>query len=172
MKLDIAIRFRSLYDEIYPQAEEDLNKALEICQAENLEGLKAEALMTQALLMGSGSRDEESRKALLKARKLCQKVYGEFSTLSARIYYNLGIDFEVNRDRTKAYECFRRTWLIDRQVAGIHHPSTTKSGSVLTDDYRDMAIRQQDSLPDTDDEPTAKDRDYTKRVKFLDEMTA
>ena len=164
--------FRSLFQDCFPEAEADLEKAIALCQQEKLEGLRAEALMTRALLKGSVSRDDESRKALLEARKLCLKVYGEFSTLSARIYYNLGIDFEVKRERPKAYECFRRTWLIDRQVAGVHHPSCIKSGSVLTDDYSDIARDLKDSMPDTDEGPTAKDRDYTKRVKFLDEMAS
>ena len=163
--------FRSLFSEYFPKAEADLGKAVEICEQENLKGLKAEALMTQSLMMAVKSRDEQSRQTMLRARKLCLEVYGEFCTLSARIYYNLGIDFEMKKDKKSSYECFRRSWLIDRQVLGVHHPETKKSGSVLTEDYQHEAQKLKDVLPETFEEPTQKDRDYTKRVKFLDKMT-
>ena len=163
--------FRSLFQELSPEAEADLSQALELCEKKNLEGLKADALMTKSLMMATLSRNEKSRQTLLQARKLCLKVYGEFNSLSARIYYNLGIDFEVKKDKSKAYECFRRSWLIDRQMFGVHHPTTQKSGSVLTDDYKDVAKKLKDTLPESFDEPTQKDREYAKRIKFLDKMT-
>ena len=75
-------------------------------------GLRAEALMTQGLLlyaMTSKNR-QKKRQLLLEARKLCISTYGEFSNLMSRIYHNLGVDFEMNNESShleKAHECFR-----------------------------------------------------------------
>ena len=96
-----------------------------------------------------------------------------------RIYYNIGIDYEVNKKDKEAYECFRRTWLIDRQIKGPHHPSTRKSGSVLDDDYANVAEALKDSLPrDERDEksasvtPNERDRNFKERIKFLQTAAA
>ena len=155
------------------QAEQTLKDAYKLCDELKDDGLKAEAKMTEGLLKAAMKNRPESLVLLLEARKLCLKKYGEFSTLMARIYYNIAIDFEVKRQFNEAYECFRRTWLIDLQIKGVHHPSTAKSGSVLVDQsypYPRLARTNEESLPGDDQGPNEKDRNYAKRMKFLNDM--
>jgi tetratricopeptide (TPR) repeat protein len=150
-------------------AEQALEEALSISKAIQNKGLEAEATMTKGLYLSAiNTRDKNSLALLLASLKLSTDTWGEFSTLNARIYYNIAIDFEVNHKLTEAYECFRRTWLIDRQIYGPHHPATNKSGSVLTDDYRSIAASLKDSLPDDDSGgPNERDRNFQERIKFL-----
>ena len=112
----------------------DIKKAITIPEKESPDVLKAEALMIKASLMEIKSRDNHSLQTLLQARRLSLQTYGEFSTLCARIYYQLGKYFEVKKDPKRAYECFRRSYLIQREIKGSHHPDTVKAGKVLTEE--------------------------------------
>merc|ERR1712226_153208 len=110
--------------------------------------------MTEALLILRISEypRQESLVLLLSARKMCKEVYGEFTMLMARIYKNLGVFFKLQSDRSKAYECFRRTWLIRRQILGPHHPATRDCASRLTVDLKDEAEVLNDTVPHDDDD--------------------
>ena len=168
------VKFRT-NTENQPKAEEAINEAYRLCDELRDDGLRAETKMTEGLFRSAdwGKVSMKRLELLLEARKLCLKEYGEFSTLMARIYYNVAIFFELQQEYSKAYECFRRTWLIDRQILGAHHPATKKTGSVLTDDYLVEAQRLTDTLPGGDEQgPTERDRNYSERISFLDQILA
>jgi hypothetical protein len=148
-----------------------LARALHICKSLRHDGLRAEVLMTSGLYVAASNHNDNGRKSIKlfkEALRLARREYGEFSVLCSRIYYNCGIHFEVRRMRVEAYECFRRTWLIDRQLLGANHPTTEKHASVLIDCYREQATKLHDQMPDDVDYETS-DRDiaFTKRIKFL-----
>ena len=135
-------------------------------------GLRAEALMTQGLIlyaMSSKNRREQMR-LLLEARKLCLSTYGEFSSLMSRIYHNLGVDLEIFEKVDEAYECFRRTWLIDHRLWGLHHTNTKKSRQVLDEPgYQEVARRKGDPLT-VEEDLGLHDLDFKSRLAFLDSL--
>ena len=155
------------------KAEESLREAYKICDEQNDNGLRAEAKMTEATLFLHQSEPPSSGSVsrFLEARSLCNSVYGEFSSLMARIYKNLSVYFKGHDENIFAYECFRRTWLIRRQIWGPHHPVTKATGAELIAVYEQEARMFNDSLPDDDsDGPNSKDRNYLRRMHFLDKL--
>ena len=80
--------FRRSNVEAGNQAKVALKEAYALCDELRDDGLRAEATMTEGLLVASVQRNRasgDSLKLLLEARTLCQQVYGEFSTLMARL---------------------------------------------------------------------------------------
>ncbi|XP_075252097.1 uncharacterized protein LOC142344378 isoform X2 [Convolutriloba macropyga] len=149
------------------EATEDIKAARELCAQVDDKGLLAELLNNEA------SYDPDNAvKNLYEARKLCLDSYGEFSVLMQRIYYNFACQLEAYDEYEKlAYQCFRRVWLINRQINGQHHPETLKAASILTDDeecYKAIAQEIGDSLP-SDELLGAQDMDYVERLKGLDD---
>ena len=115
---------------------------------------------------------KEGIEKLRLARKLCQESYGEFSALMARIYYNTGVILEEMRLKKLAYQCFRRNWLVLRQIYGINHCETKKAAEVLTDEddvYCGIARDLGDFLPN-DDHLGSVDMDYVERLRPLDDL--
>ena len=121
LKLNQSVIF--LYRCPKTDADSSVEAAYALCEKVDDKGLKAETLLHEA-----GLFDEmEGIKKGLWARELCQQSYGEFSVLMARIYYNMAIELEwMSGKKPLAYQCFRRNWLIYRQITGIHHPLTKK----------------------------------------------
>ena len=106
----------------------------------------------------------------LKAWRLSQEEFGEFSILTACIYYDVGIEFENSKLLDQAYECFRRTWLIVLQLLGPFHQRTQKAASVIADRYMEMGESLHDSLPkDYDSGPCHNDVDFSSRIAFIQE---
>ena len=133
-------------------------------------GLQAEVLMNEVLLdnMSKKPSIENRIKKLIEARKICAANYGEYTTLMSRISHNLGVEFEKMKKDELAYECYRRTWLIEMQLYGTHHPETVKSGSIIadTDYFKEIAVRNKDTLPG-DLKMGTPDLNYEMRLKAV-----
>ncbi|XP_075264236.1 uncharacterized protein LOC142356155, partial [Convolutriloba macropyga] len=133
-------------------------------------GFQAEVLMNEVLLdnMSKKPSIENRIKKLIEARKICAATYGEYTTLMSRISHNLGVEFEKMKKDELAYECYRRTWLIEMQLYGTHHPETVKSGSIIadTDYFKEIAVKNKDTLPG-DLKMGTPDLNYEMRLKAV-----
>ena len=108
-------------------AEDSLSAAIELCQKHDLKGILAETYYCNGCVQLNLKGREKGRHFLLLARQLCIQVFGEFSILSFRIYHILGKTFEGrSEDKSKEYECSRRSWLIRRHTKGNSAPSFWK----------------------------------------------
>ena len=59
------------------------------------------------------------------------QVYGEESLLTFRLYINIGIVYEDNKDYVKAYEFFTKWAAVSEKVLGPDHPKTKRAKGVL-----------------------------------------
>ena len=74
--------------------------------------------------------------------EICMQVYGEHSLLTSRLYINIGIVYEDNKDYVKAYECFCKWAEVSEIVLGPTHPKTLRAKGVLKEPrYRLIAMR-------------------------------
>lgn len=77
-----------------------------------------------------------------EAMEICLQVYGEKSLLTSRLYINIGIVWEDNKDYVKAYEYFCKWCVVSEAVLGPTHPKTLRAKGVLKEPrYRLVALR-------------------------------
>ncbi len=62
---------------------------------------------------------------------LCLQVYGEQSLLTSRLYINIGIVYEDNKEYVRAYEYFKKWAAVSDAVLGPDHPKTLRAKGVL-----------------------------------------
>ena len=63
--------------------------------------------------------------------ELCLQVYGEQSLLTSRLYINIGIVYEDNKNFVKAYEYFKKWATVSQAELGPEHPKTLRALGVL-----------------------------------------
>jgi len=66
-----------------------------------------------------------------EAMELCSRVYGEFSLLASRLYINIGIVYEENKDYFKAFDYFKKWSKVTELVFGPDHPKSLRAKGVL-----------------------------------------
>lgn len=127
------------------------DKAIEIFQELNDKGHYAEALMTKGVLSPRGT--PEQLRYYHEALDICQEVNGENHILTSRIYINIGIVYEDNKDYVKAYKYFARWARVNEVVLGPAHPKTMRASRVLKEPrYLYVASRLKDlERQDVDD---------------------
>ena len=62
---------------------------------------------------------------------ICVQVYGEQALLTSRLYINIGIVYEDNKEYVKAYNYFKKWSIVSEQVLGPDHPKTLRAKGVL-----------------------------------------
>ncbi|XP_013381732.1 TPR repeat-containing protein DDB_G0287407 isoform X2 [Lingula anatina] len=110
---------------------EYLADAKNVFKSRNDIGKLAEAVMTQAILMGSAKT--EQIKLYEEAAKLCVQAYGDKCVLAARLKINTGIYWEEIGNYYKAYEFFRNYALICEEVMGPENPKTIRGWNILNE---------------------------------------
>ena len=63
--------------------------------------------------------------------EMCLQVYGEQSLLTSRLYINIGIVYEDNKNFVKAYDFFKKWATVSQSVLGPEHPKTLRALGVL-----------------------------------------
>lgn len=115
-----------------------IDMALKIFQELNDIGHYAEALMTKGVLAPRGSM--EQLKLYNQAMDLCMQMYGEYHILTSRLYINIGIVYEDNKEYRKAYEYFKKWARVSEEILGPDHPKTRRAKGVLQETrYRRIA---------------------------------
>ncbi|XP_076462217.1 TPR repeat-containing protein DDB_G0287407-like [Babylonia areolata] len=130
-----------------------IDRALKIFMELNDMGHYAEALMTKGVLARRGSM--EQLKLYNSAMELCMQMYGEYHILTSRLYINIGIVYEDNKDYRKAYTYFKRWARVSEEILGPEHPKTQRAKGVLRESrYRRIAqdLGEWDSYEDADDD--------------------
>eukprot|EP00794_Sanderia_malayensis_P017020 gene17020-18734_t len=95
-------------------------------------GHLAEAIMTKSFVNPRSTKFfEEKKKQLLKAQGLCRKAYGDNHLLACRLYLNIGILYEDNRDFEEAYDYFVSWNECCLKVLGADHPKSTRAKDTL-----------------------------------------
>lgn len=82
------------------------------------------------------------------------QMYGEYHILTSRLYINIGIVYEDNKDYRKAYTYFKRWARVSEEILGPEHPKTQRAKGVLRESrYRRIAqdLGEWDSYEDADD---------------------
>lgn len=80
-----------------------------------------------------------------EALDICQEVNGEYHILTSRIYINIGIVYEDNKDYVKAYKYFAKWARVNEVVLGPSHPKTMRAQRVLREPrYLYIASRLKD----------------------------
>ena len=75
-----------------------------------------------------------------KAMNLCKQIYGSKHLFTARINYNEGIAYEKESKYKEAYECFKTSYLIGKEIFGPKHDRTKKYIRTLNEfRYKRMA---------------------------------
>ncbi|XP_064625868.1 TPR repeat-containing protein DDB_G0287407-like [Lineus longissimus] len=137
-------------DEALKQGNKYIESALEIFKALNDQGHYAEALMTKGVLAPRGSM--EQLKLYHEALDICMQLYGERHILMSRLYINIGIVYEDNKNYLKSYEYFKKWARVSEEVLGPNHPKTLRAKGVLNETrYRIIAQRIEDSGNNMDD---------------------
>ncbi|GAB1609949.1 repeat-containing DDB_G0287407-like [Argonauta hians] len=115
-----------------------IDVAIKIFQELNDIGHYAEALMTKGVLATQGSM--EQLKLYNQAMDLCMQMYGEYHILTSRLYINIGIVYEDNKEYRKAYEYFKKWARVSEEILGPDHPKTRRAKGVLQETrYRRLA---------------------------------
>ncbi|XP_036368972.1 nephrocystin-3 [Octopus sinensis] len=115
-----------------------IDVAIKIFQELNDIGHYAEALMTKGVLATRGSM--EQLKLYNQAMDLCMQMYGEYHILTSRLYINIGIVYEDNKEYRKAYEYFKKWARVSEEILGPDHPKTRRAKGVLQETrYRRIA---------------------------------
>ena len=138
-----------------------------------LSGLCAEVLWLDAWFLRKTSKcKKQGFEKLLEAREICIRTYGEFNLLSARIYQSLGITYDDAFQAKKAYDCFRRSWAIRRQIQGRNHPETQAIRDILIHGYMNERRAPEIEKPDPEkrDQSLDENEESMKNVKFLDKV--
>ncbi len=103
------------------------------------------------------------------------QVYGEKSLLTSRLYINIGIVYEDNKDYVKAYEYFKKWASVSDLVLGPDHPKTLRAKGVLKEPrYKLVALRlkQQDENTQSNEEiadNSVDENTINQEVEDLDE---
>ena len=106
-----------------------------------------------------------------EAMDICLQVYGEKSLLTSRLYINIGIVWEDNKDYVKAYDYFCKWCSVSEHVLGPTHPKTLRAKGVLKEPrYRLVALRisQQDQVVGQDN--AHSELSINDEVEDLDDM--
>ncbi|XP_074643679.1 TPR repeat-containing protein DDB_G0287407-like [Tubulanus polymorphus] len=120
------------------EGNEHIKTALHIFKELNDEGHYAEALMTKGVLATRGSK--EQLEYYNEAMDICMQLYGENHILVSRLYINIGIVYEDNKNFRKAYEYFKKWAQVSEIVLGPSHPKTLRAKGVLKEErYRRIA---------------------------------
>lgn len=68
------------------------------------------------------------------------QMYGEYHILTSRLYINIGIVYEDNKEYRKAYEYFKKWARVSEEILGPDHPKTRRAKGVLQETrYRRIA---------------------------------
>ncbi|CAL1546769.1 unnamed protein product [Lymnaea stagnalis] len=116
-----------------------IDRALKIFMELNDMGHYAEALMTKGVLAPRGSM--EQLKLYNQAMELCMQMYGELHILTSRLYINIGIVYEDNKDYKRSYQYFKKWARLSEEIMGPDHPKTLRAKGVLRESrYRRIAM--------------------------------
>ena len=117
---------------VQDQAFASIDKAIEIFKRQNDMGHLAEAIMTKSFINPRLSKHfAEKEKMLMTAQELCAKTYGEKHMLMLRLYLNIGILYEDNRNFETAYDYFVKWHDTCMEVLGPSHPKTKRAQDTL-----------------------------------------
>lgn len=107
------------------------------------------------------------------ALEICQEVNGENHILTSRIYINIGIVYEDNKDYVKAYKYFAKWAKVNEVVLGPTHPKTMRAKRVLKEPrYMYIASRLKDlerQVTDDDRENVLNEDIINQKAQNLDE---
>ncbi|XP_022100079.1 telomerase protein component 1-like [Acanthaster planci] len=117
-----------------------IERAIQIFKDLGNDGYLADATMTKGILLPRGS--EKQLEVCREALDMCLQIYGENSVLSSRMFLNIGIFYEDNRQYRTACEWFIRWHKCTEEVFGYHHPKTERARKTL-ERPRYLRIRQQ-----------------------------
>ncbi|XP_033641295.1 telomerase protein component 1-like [Asterias rubens] len=106
-----------------------IERAIQIFKELGNDGFLADAIMTKGILLPRG--DEEQLEVCMESLDMCLQAYGENSVLSSRLFLNIGIFHEDNRNYRKACEWFIRWHRCSEEVFGYHHPKTERARKTL-----------------------------------------
>ncbi|XP_059178256.1 TPR repeat-containing protein DDB_G0287407-like isoform X2 [Physella acuta] len=116
-----------------------IDRALKIFLELSDMGHYAEALMTKGVLAPRGSM--EQLKLYNQAMELCMQMYGELHILTSRLYINIGIVYEDNKDYRRSYQYFKKWARLSEEIMGPDHPKTLRAKGVLRESrYRRIAM--------------------------------
>ncbi|XP_065072260.1 uncharacterized protein LOC135696706 [Rhopilema esculentum] len=97
-------------------------------------GHLAEAIMTKSFVNPRSTRFFSEKKVQLeKSSELCMKAYGEKHLLACRLYLNIGILYEDNRDFEMAYDYFVKWNECCLVVLGADHPKSIRAKDTLAE---------------------------------------
>ncbi|CAG5132430.1 unnamed protein product [Candidula unifasciata] len=134
-----------------------IDRALKIFMELSDMGHYAEALMTKGVLAPRGSM--EQLKLYNQAMELCMQMYGELHILTSRLYINIGIVYEDNKDYKRSYQYFKKWARLSEEIMGPDHPKTLRAKGVLRESrYRRIAmelgewVEDDEQLQETEEE--------------------
>jgi len=110
-------------------------------------GHLAESIMTKSFVNPRSPRFfEEKKMALEESRELCMKAYGENHLLACRLYLNIGILYEDNRDFETAYDYFLKWYDTSYAVLGPDHPKSVRAKDTLAESTYVAIKRSRDQM--------------------------
>ncbi|RUS71321.1 hypothetical protein EGW08_020918 [Elysia chlorotica] len=135
-----------------------IDRSLKIFLELNDMGHYAEALMTKGVLASRGSMQQ--LKLYNQAMELCMQMYGELHILTSRLYINIGIVYEDNKDYKRSYQYFKKWARLSEEIMGPDHPKTLRAKGVLRESrYRRIAMELGEWVEDDDDLQEAEEED-------------
>ncbi|CAB3986857.1 Hypothetical predicted protein [Paramuricea clavata] len=106
--------------------------AIAVFKKQNDTGHLAEAIMTKSFINPRLSKHfHEKEKMLMTAQELCAKTYGEKHMLMLRLFLNIGILYEDNRNFETAFDYFIKWHDTCIEVLGPSHPKTKRAQDTL-----------------------------------------
>ncbi|XP_073234620.1 TPR repeat-containing protein DDB_G0287407-like isoform X1 [Porites lutea] len=120
-----------------------IDEAIDIFMRHGDMGHMAEAIMTKSFINPRARKYfKEKEEMLNRSFELCLKTYGEKHMLMLRLYLNIGILYEDNRDYQKAYDYFVKWHETCQEVLGPSHPKTGRARDTLNEPMY-VRIREQ-----------------------------
>lgn len=111
-----------------------IDEAIDIFMRHGDMGHMAEAIMTKSFINPRHRKYfKEKEEMLNRSFELCLKTYGEKHMLTLRLYLNIGILYEDNRDFQKAYDYFVKWHETCQEVLGPSHPKTGRARDTLNE---------------------------------------
>lgn len=111
-----------------------IDEAIDIFMRHGDMGHMAEAIMTKSFINPRLKKFfKEKEEMLNRSFELCLKTYGEKHMLMLRLYLNIGILYEDNRDFQKAYDYFVKWHETCLEVLGPSHPKTARARDTLSE---------------------------------------
>lgn len=111
-----------------------IDEAIDIFMRHGDMGHMAEAIMTKSFINPRARKYfKEKEEMLNRSFELCLKTYGEKHMLTLRLYLNIGILYEDNRDFQKAYDYFVKWHETCQEVLGPSHPKTGRARDTLNE---------------------------------------